>query len=257
MKLIVPEALKKTDNVHRDALKEFFGDNYYQKTYSGAGVKFLFLCFTNRCGSNFLAELLSSTKKLNRGDEVYNAGTITDNSKDHRLASPCAFVERVVNNLAKSQTFVSKVAVEQLAILTEIGLLDEILGQSHFVMLRRSDVLRQAISLALALKTDKWSSTQSNAKADKEIRFDHQLVTSIIQYLVSQNNLFDLFFAENGLAPLYITYEALMQHSQHYVDQISALLQVGPLQVDMSDLTLKRQSNQLNEEWRQRYLSSL
>lgn len=254
MALVVPDSLQKMNNIHRDILLRHFGQNYYAKQVLDTNVQFLFLCFTNRCGSNHFAELLSSTGIFNPAQEIYNAGTIVSNCKDRGLKSPMEFVNHAINIFKYNNCFVSKIAVEQLAILTEIGVLDQIIDRSHFIVIERNDKLSQAVSLMLAQQTGKWTSEQQSEAHDDDLRYDRAELTRIITYLVTQQMRFDSFFAENGLVPSLVTYEALVQEPQHYIDKVATLLGIGPLKLNPQALKLQRQANRQNQEWRQRYL---
>ena len=243
------------ENIHRSLLQSYFGDRYWDKLTVGGDTVFLFLCFTNRSGSNFFAEVLASTGAINRADEFYNAGTVIDNSRNHGLSSPQAFINYIVRRLSKNKIFVSKIAVEQIIVLTEIGLLDQVLPRSHFILLERSDKLAQAISLVLAEMTGSWSAQQAVSAGNTEPDFDRQRIENAIQYLTNQHKSFELFFAENGLVPLQITYERFRSEPQQHLNYVLTMLSLNSLSINPNSLMLTPQTTKQNSDWRHRYLS--
>ena len=75
-KLFVPQGVDWIDNPHHAvALKKFLqhGDQTALENRN-----FLFLCFTNRCSSNYIAKSIASDGQLNVAGEFFNADTIRD-----------------------------------------------------------------------------------------------------------------------------------------------------------------------------------
>lgn len=73
----VPQALAGVERFHRAAITGLFAPDAPAVAPDPA-LRFVFLCFTNRCGSNYLAELLASTGALNPAEEVFNGDTIAE-----------------------------------------------------------------------------------------------------------------------------------------------------------------------------------
>jgi LPS sulfotransferase NodH len=150
---------------------------------------------------------------------------------------------------------VSKVAVEQLAILTQIGWLDEILPRSHFVLIERADQLAQAISLAIAEQNDRWSVDQMARVSDERLRYDRAAIARALGYVIDQAALMRWFFGVNGLVPISVNFERLARDPQRGVDEIAQAAGLDKLVVNMGLVRTKRQSGPVNAEWRARYLS--
>lgn len=255
MPLSVPSTIATSKNFHRELLLSHFGGNYFLKEDFSGNINFVFLCFTNRCGSNHFAEVLASSGYINRAEEFYNADTIIDNSIHHSLGSPAAFVNLVSNNYSKSRCFVSKIAIEQIAVFVEAGILDQVINRSTFIMLDRCDKIDQAISLIIAEQTGRWTSEQEAGATKKALRYDQDEITRVIDYLLDQQANFNRFFAINGIVPLLISYESFQKDPQRHVNEVTTSLGIGLQQINQNMLKLKKQADHINWEWRLRYLS--
>ena len=73
--LSLPDEAVFKDNIHRRHLTGVISghlDNLNQKRLDH---ELVLVCFTNRCGSNYLCDLLFSTGEFNRGGEFLNYDT--------------------------------------------------------------------------------------------------------------------------------------------------------------------------------------
>ena len=85
--LLVPELQRRLSNPNRDRIIEHFYGASQVTCEMPSGIRFLFLCFTNRCGSTYLADLLTSTGVFGRIFESLNASEVLRVSAEHNLTS--------------------------------------------------------------------------------------------------------------------------------------------------------------------------
>lgn len=222
-----------------------------------ADTRFIFICFTNRCGSNYLANLLSSTGALNKADEVFNHDRVVAACQENRLSSLHGYVAHLARAAALNSVLVTKLAIDQLVMLVECGLLDRIIGRSRFIMMERLDKLGQAISLAIAEQNQRWAFYLPATRADEELRFSHERIVEILDSLTLQHCGFDRFFAWNSIMPVAVHYESLIDDPQALVAAIAPQIGCGALQVDEAQLELRPQAGSLNRAWRKRFLAGL
>lgn len=255
MPLTLPDILMRANNIHRDELSRYFGELKRQAHTIRPDIRFLFVGFTNRCGSNYVCEALASSGVLNLGEEFYNAGTIIDNCRDRGLTSIGDFVSMLIEERGMNGWLVSKIAVEQLAVLVQIGLLDEILPRSHFILVERADKLGQAISLSIALQNDRWSIDQAPRIGDDKLIYDRKEISEILEYIFSQNVMFERFFAENGIGCTCINYEQFVKMAEPLLDYIGRSIGLSDLVLDAAAIRLRPQAGLINASWRDRFLS--
>ncbi len=121
-------------------------------------ARVLFICFSNRCGSNYLAELLARSGLYNVAGEFLNFDTVLNHQRIHAFRSLAEYFSILIRENKVGNNFACKVSATQLAMLHHVGLLQQIAPLSKFVMIERSDLLKQAISLDIASRTGQWTS---------------------------------------------------------------------------------------------------
>jgi trehalose 2-sulfotransferase len=250
----VPQALVGMERYHRAAIAGLFAPDA-PKVPPDPALRFVFLCFTNRCGSNYLAELLASTGALNRAEEVFNGETITEHVRAQALASLSAYLDFLCRRLALGGRLLAKIGLEQLVMLTEAGLLDQIGHRAQFLLIERQDKLAQAISLLVAIQTQQWTSRHSRRMGDEALVYDRRILTEQQDLIAQQNFAFYRFFASNGIAPKHIAYEALEAAPEAMVADIGDWLGVPGLVADPAALPITRQESPIKAAWRARYES--
>lgn len=219
------------------------------------GARFLFLCFTNRSGSNYLGNLLSASGITNSSDELFNADVVLETCFAHRLRSFQKYFSYIVGERSKGALFFAKVAAEQLVLLVETGILDRIFHASHFALIHRSDKLGQAISLSIAEQTNQWAwYLPSNVPVEK-LQFSRSRIGEHLNDITRQEFFFWRFFGWNGIEPSSVHYEALVQEPQEVVNHFTGRLGLPQALIDPGRIELRKQATALNEAWRTRFLS--
>jgi LPS sulfotransferase NodH len=220
-------------------------------------VTFLFLCFTNRCGSNYLADLLAATHRFWQAREFFNGDEVVEAARvrGHRtlqdyftwLARHCATADGVVP---------CKLAVPHLEMLGEAGLLDQAIRHGRFVFMSRQDRLGQAISWEIARQTRRWTSEIAGELTDDAVVYSRANIDYRIHLIDRENRELETFFSANGIRPVRVQYEQLVEDPQEALDRIGDQLGFSQrLHVDPGLLTLSRQRGALNERMRRRYLA--
>jgi trehalose 2-sulfotransferase len=219
-----------------------------------AAARLLFLCFTNRSGSNYLGNLLAAAGLSHNAEEYFNADLVIETCTSHRLPSFQHYFSHVVRTRSRRGTFLTKVAAEQLALLAQSGILDQLLPVSRFIVIERSDKLAQAISLSIAEQTQQWAWYLPAVISQGELRYSQQRIAELIEVITEQEVATWRFFGLNGIVPLVINYDSLIQDPQTAVDRITAYMRLPRAVIDPSRIELRRQATALNELWRQRFL---
>ena len=256
MPLYLPPGLINYPNEHRDRIKAHFGSAPTDFSAIPATTRFVFICFTNRCGSHFLAEALTSSRVLNYAGEMFNAETIIADSRKHELKDLGQYVGFLVRSEARNGFLLAKISATQLAMLAQAGILDHIADRVSYIVLERDDKLGQAISYALAFRTGRWTSEHKSTIVPGQVEFSAKLVRDFIDGVVTELGLFQLFFATNGAIPIHVSYEALDSMPEMIVARIGKWLGLPNLRFVPSAVRFKRQSSETNWIWREKFLSS-
>jgi len=249
---VVPPQLANLERFHRDALAQLFGASPPGTAIDGTR-HFLFICFTNRCGSNYLAHLLASTGRLNEAGEFFNAPTVTAHVRERRLPSLGAYVNFLSNRLDMNGWLVAKLGIEQLVMLTEARILDQIRNRTHFILIERRDRVAQAVSRLVAEQNYQWTSQQAARIPDDRLVYAREAITLHAASVEAQNFMFLRFFASNGIAPLHFAYEAVVADPQRALTEIGATLGIGALVSDPARIGIAPQDSPLKRAWYARY----
>jgi LPS sulfotransferase NodH len=217
-------------------------------------TQFVFLCFTNRSGSNYLGDLLSFTGAFGYPQESLNADTVLPCCKAEDITSFAGYFWNIVRRDAKHHRFIVKVAAEQVALLVASGVLDRISDRTDFLFVNRSDKLGQAISRGIAEQNERWAWDQPARIPDSELQFSAARIAEHIKHIGLHNIAFDRFFALNGIVPVSIEYEWMVRQPQQVIDEIGSRLGIAMDPVDLSLIYFRRQANEINAEWRERFL---
>lgn len=201
----------------------FAGDVAFDPARHGAVAPgTIFVCFSNRCGSNFLAAALASTGRIRPAGEAFNGPVVVERSRAAGHASFQAYVEHLAAAAAADgRTPLLKLGWMQLLFLDKWGYLDTVFPDARFVHIRRNDLLGQAVSHAIAQATRAWT---SRAEASGEVAFDWDRIRRHVAEFAEANAYFDRFFALTGRPVARVVYEDLIADPAAWVTRLGAAL---------------------------------
>jgi LPS sulfotransferase NodH len=242
-------------NEHLDKVEELFGPLLREPLELPSGLSFVFLCFTNRSGSNFLAELLSSSGQYNRAGEILNWQAVQDIARRRKLSRFQDVFAEIASRQQKSGRLFVKVALAHLEMLVKSGVMDQIRDSTRFVLLERSDKLAQAISYAIAFSTKGFTSKMETVMQPHEVEYSRRDIDRFLNALAATYRNFAIFFGRNGIAPVHVSYERLVGDLDGEAAWLARELGLPDFVIDRTNLRLERQSGHFSDEWRRRYLS--
>ena len=241
------ESLEK--DVHGKTISEHFGGDPLKGerlTDAALSTKVIFICFTNRCGSNYLAELLASSGKLNLAGEFFNHTTVIRYCEKHSISSMSGYLNHLILSRRRNGRFVAKASVGQLFFLNNLGLLDGFGPPASYVLLERGNKIAQAVSYMIAMQTKQWASYQKPETGDGPV-FEPELAMNFLGGVCRAQALFDAFFAVKGVTPILTSYETLASRPAATVADIMASCGLPGITVDRSKVRTERQADPINE----------
>lgn len=248
-RLIAPRLAR---NPHLEQLAGYFGGIAPQAADIPDTLEFILLCFTNRSGSSYLAELLASDGLLPLAGENLNAETVIEHSKKHDFRSFQAYFAYLCQTTRRAGRVAIKITPAHLEILSRSGILDQIAGRSHFIVIERGDRLGQAISHLIAVQSGRFS---ASAEAGAAAEYDRNMLDLIMSYSINAYRDFAFFFGLNGIVPAHVLYEQLARDPEGCIAGLGQMLGIENLAINPANIRQSRQSGPLNARFRARYLS--
>ncbi|WP_417451979.1 Stf0 family sulfotransferase [Kordiimonas sp.] len=216
-------------------------------TLPGKGV---FVLFSNRCGSNYLVELMKQLPTLTMKNEMFNAQNVTNATNKRGLKNFEEYV-RLMRKGCKTPHWGAKVGCVQLDMVQRFGLLDAFEEGSYIVWLKRKNIVAQAVSHYIAHHNKQWASFHE-AKGETP-DYDFESIANIVASIIKHNGQ-----AEVSLGLLGIRYHALWY--EDYISQPSAHMQrladyLGePFNdIEQDKTKFKKQADPIKKEYEARF----
>jgi LPS sulfotransferase NodH len=245
----IPPPLRALESPHRAALERAFGPIRPVPGWVAPDVDVLFLCFTNRSGSNYLAHLLAGTGAFNEAGEFFNAATVLEHAAPRGLASLPAYFSLLPDLVQHPGRLAMKAAADQLVMLADAGILAALGQRAHYLLLERQDRLGQAISRVIAAQTGRWTTAHAPT-ALAAPRYDRAAIVAELAKIEHGNAALYLFFAANRMAPIHTTYESVLRAPQGAIDRVSEAMGLAGLRADPALVPIGRQADGVNAAWR-------
>lgn len=202
--------------------------------------------FTNRCGSNFLAQCLASDGRLRQATEGLNFDTVINQSGRHGLRSFEAYLAWLIQRqLGQTHVFGIKASVGQLIGLSNSGLLGQVRDRLQVIHISRKDVLEQAISYYIASRTRQWTSTQK--AQDVALDYKPNEILGIAEAIARQNSAFSMLWRLLGIDPVRVDYAKLVAEPDKTVRRIGKRLGLRDLKLVHEKLTYEKQADERNQ----------
>ncbi|MCU0911629.1 MAG: Stf0 family sulfotransferase [Rhodobacteraceae bacterium] len=173
---------------------------------SPAPTRSLLVASTPRCGSHMLGHAMTTTGLLGVPFEYCNRANLAEWKRRLGTATAEATLAGVMGRrTTPNGVFGIKSHFEHCAALGGPAGLFAALPGLRVVHLRRADVMRQAVSYAVAKQTGVWIRGQE-ASGDRA-RYDADLIAWCLDDIALQNANWASAFAEAGIEPLNLYYE--------------------------------------------------
>ena len=211
------------------------------------------VCSNPRSGSTYLVLLLASTGVLGfpwewlRGD-----GGLAHHDFETYTTDAQEQVEAVLREGQTPNGICSlKMFPEHFDTRTESNWAKR-LPALHYVYLTREDILGQAISLAIARQTHSYASW--TARYHDPI-YSTEQIRRCLNFLATGEARWRMFFAMNGISPLKLVYEKMVQVPQETVNAVAELVGLTSTPIDWRNLNVTVQRDGVNSEWRERFMA--
>lgn len=228
------------DSPPPEAAMPFLGPEFDLPPATGA-LRSYVIASTPRSGSMLLCDLLHATGRLGVPTEYFNQhDMIVPMARRLGLALPVGMGAYLRALVARRSTgngvFGAKMHFHQAWAAIDQPAFRRYLAVSRFVWLRRRDVTAQAISLAIATRTNAWfrlrgqadGSEAGDAGEEVDDAVDIGALFDATGRIRAENDFWRGFFQVNGIRPVEIVYEDLLTAPGAAVAAVARLVGVDP-----------------------------
>jgi LPS sulfotransferase NodH len=230
------------------------------------------VCSVPRTGSSLLCSLLSDTGLAGDPIEYFNSERIDNLSERWGVAGFGEYVAALARTATPNGVFGSKLHAYQLGTVMarartvpglngsgEAQVIEALFPGVRYILLRRRDKVRQAISWLRAERTKRWGRRRKGLPPESpDGEFDLDAVTERIERAAAHEAKWAAFFKSSGSLPWVVEYEELVVDVHGLVNVALEFLGVHPGRpVATARPPTERQSDSLTEEWVSRYEAAL
>ena len=204
-------------------------------------VRSYIIASTPRSGSMLLCDLLLATGRMGVPAEYFKQrDMIAPMAGRLGLALPVGMGTYVRELLRRRATangvFGAKIHIQQAWGVIAQPNFRRYLAGSRFVWLRRRDVMAQAVSMAIAMRTNLWFRPRGSADTPRPAAaakggpgsVDIGALFDALGMIRAENDFWQRFFQINGIRPLEVTYEDVLADPGPPVAAICRLMDVDP-----------------------------
>lgn len=217
-------------------------------------ARMILIASTPRCGSHMLGHAMAGSGLLGVPYEYCNPANMAEWQRRLGTATGPDTLRRIMTRrTTPNGVFSLKAHFEHCGPMGGFDGLRALMPGAAVVHIRRADVLRQAISYAVARQTGVWITGQE-AVSDSA-RYDAGLIAACLDDIALQNALWVSSFREAGIRPLDVFYESLVADVAGTVTQVARVAGViGPDDHVPAEAATTRQSQgSRTEDWIRRY----
>ncbi|WP_084697421.1 Stf0 family sulfotransferase [Paracoccus sp. S4493] len=241
--------------VHEKEILHYFSSNAFFRGPEPVFEKPLtVMAFTNRCGSNLLADYLNQTAKIGGFNESLNHDTIRRTAEREGINSLPDYISYVFGRFSKDGRFGIKASWDQITMLSRSGILN-MFPSVNIIHIKRSDVVSQAVSHWIAHQTRRWTSSQKGDAITPS--YDFKSIDKIISSINQANSLIPLVSKTIGDSFTEALYEDVVRDPYGCVNNIGK-----SISLDLSDWSpnspkITRQADSTNIMFCQNFISEL
>jgi LPS sulfotransferase NodH len=212
-----------------------------------------YIAMTSRTGSTLLSEELIRYGVL--AGEYFSLGHVRK-MKEEGIGDYGELCAHYASTQAPNGTFGAKGTLQMLMPLFLAGEFPATLPQWKFVYTTRDNLIRQAISIVIAAKTDAWDSRAQKKQEVTDADYSGAEIANQLRSIVQGQAWLEFFFASYGIKPLRTSFEKIVANPKKIAEQVAKYCGLNPNEEFArreATQPLESQSTDLNVEWESRF----
>jgi len=236
---------------------QLYLDQFHAKYDFDGGVKpckFIVIATTARSGSHMLGHAMRASGRLGFPLEYANPS----NLKEWETLLQAQGFENVIEKLKNRRTspngvFSLKIHYSQLLRLGGFGEVQRIFPDSKYILLSRKNVVKQAVSYAIALQTGVWIEGQEGSR--KSPRYDFALIDRCLKEILGDTAAWRYILNASGSDFLELEFEGVVSDMGSALNKVCSFAGVsGSDSIAGDPLVTHSQSGTRNQEWVDRFV---
>lgn len=217
--------------------------------------KTLIIASTPRCGSHMLGHSLFTTKKFGFPLEYFQQS----NFIEWKAILKTKEINQTIEALHSIRTspngiFSMKMHYAHLQQFESFQHLLTLFPNPYFVLLTRSNVLKQAISYSLALQTGVWIDGQKSNNVQPKYNFEQ--INNKLNLVLEHNAAWRYLLLTHNCRFIEVDFDNAKNNIQETIKKIAAFMNIA---LDESNITIvepptKNQRSHINSEWLEKYI---
>lgn len=215
------------------------------------GGALVVIAFTNRSGSNLLAEYIRICGSVNPLHEPLNAPRVRKMRLDSQARTFPAHVSWLAGKgFCGASTYLVKASWEQILMLLRWRI-DRMFTSLRIIHIERLDVLAQAVSFSIAAQTGRWTSEQPGNGASPH--YDRADILKRLEFIRLGNGMIRQMCSVLEIDTIRVTYEDLLDRPVAEVQRVHDWMGVPFGTFDIGHAGLERQATERNSAFVARF----
>lgn len=237
---------------HEKEISQFFnGATKFTGTEALFDKPLTILCFTNRSGSNLLAEYLRITRNFAGLREQLNHSIVKKTADKLGVGSFPDYVAGLAHQAHDdAHSFGFKASWDQLLMLLHWNI-PAMFSDLNIIHIEREDVVAQAVSYSIADQTKQWKSSIKQKSATAE--YDFFDILKRLNNAGLGNKMIRQICAIYELKSISVFYEDIVADPVITLAKIHREIDLPLLQFNLGERAFEKQANHVNQEFSARF----
>jgi len=242
--------------LHESQLRRYFDEFEFSADTEPRQAPVCIMLFMNRSGSSMIGEYMRATGAFSGFGEPFNHDLVVQRAQEHDIASFPDYIRWLDRHIHREGTlFAMKASSDQVMMLQRSKTLEHYFQDVRWALVKRRDVLAQAISYYIAEQTQRWHSFQEGNL--HEPAYDFKAIRERLNSIALSNDALDLLCKTLAIEPYTLYYEDFVGDPEGQTQRFAAYLGEEAVQINPKRLKMRKQGNETNRVFHARFLDDM
>ena len=235
------------DSDHYQSARKIFGDEVFSGHDPLFSEGLAIVAFTNRCGSNLLADYLFQSGCFGHFPELLNHDVMPHQARELGATSFPDYIAKLEQRLRRpGRPLGLKASCTQLAMLHRYGAFG-MFPWTKVIHIQRDDLVAQAVSFHVAARTNQW--TSRHKRNDVALKYEFADIRNRFNGLSNDNRRIMQICSALMLDVVQVRYEDLVAGPREEITRILDFFGMNLGAETLLQATIEKQADVLNDEF--------